>query len=549
MVVGDTVIGGHAPMSRWQRYFPDSAPKVATGWQWTELVPPSRLFGANGMTEDEHGRLLVTQAFGSQVTAIDLTSGRHDILARPSMGVVGPDDGICAHDGTFFATEPFTGAVGRLDRDNVWRTVRDDLPGANGITMDHRRQRLFVDEFREGGRLLELDPFGGDPPRVLLEDLNGPNALAMGPDGRLYFPLVYGNEVWCYDLDENRGFRVAGELQHPTAVKFDRDGRLLVSEAAIGHITAIDVTTGARTTVLELDPAIDNVSVGHDNRLFVSHFDSGLVTEIASGGKRVLSPAGLLGPHGVSVDTDGSILVADGLSVLVVRADASVSKLCRVLVDLPFLVTAIVPSRRGPSGPRPSGDAATFVMSSFPLGIIEWRPGGQPRALDKHRRFDQPSGLVADPATDGRFLVCERGAGTVVSIGLVEPTQVIASALREPVAVTRDASGCVWISQSGATPVVAVAPDGGVRTVEGVQEAEGLAAADGMVLVADVGARRLVAIDQRSASVTTVVDDAPIGRPDGGHVPFAFCSVAAHPHGGFVIGCNGDGSLRWLRRT
>jgi len=69
-----------------------------------------------------------------------------------------------------------------------------------------------------------------------------------------------------------------------------------------------------------------------------------------------------------------------------------------------------------------------------------------------------------------------------------------------------------------------------------------------VVLIADVGARRLVAVDVDTATATTVVEDAPIGRPDGGVVPFFYCSVAAHPQGGFVVGCNGDGSIRWLRR-
>lgn len=272
------MVGGDSAVSRWERYFPDQRPTVARGWQWTELVGPSRLFGANGMTLDSHGRLLVTQAFGSQVTTIDLASGRHDVLARPSMGVVGPDDGICAEDGTFFATEPFSGAVRRLGRDDVWQTVHDDIPGANGITMDHRRQRLFVDEFREGGRLLELDAFGTGSSRVLLDGLNGPNALAMGPDGRLYLPLVFAGEVWCYDLDEGRGWRFAGDLQNPTAVKFDRSGRLVVTEAKIGHLTAIDIATGRRTTLAAIEPCIDNVSIGSDDRLYVSHFDCGLVT-------------------------------------------------------------------------------------------------------------------------------------------------------------------------------------------------------------------------------------------------------------------------------
>ncbi|HUP74133.1 MAG TPA: SMP-30/gluconolactonase/LRE family protein [Acidimicrobiales bacterium] len=530
------MVEGDVAVSRWQRYFPGQVPTVERGWQWTELVAPSRLFGANGMTEDGRGRLLVTQAFGSQVTAIDLVSGRHEVLARPSMGVMGPDDGICAQDGSFFATEPFSNAVRRLDRDNVWRTVRDDVFGANGITMDHRRQRLFVDEFREGGRLLELDAFGSGPPRVLLDGLNGPNALAMGPDGRLYLPLVFAGEVWCYDLDEGRGWRFAGDLQHPTAVKFDQSGRLVVTEAKTGHVTAIDIATGRRTTIAAIDPSIDNVSIGAGDRLYVSHFDSGLVTEIAGDRRRVLSPAGLLGPQGVAVQTDGSVLVADGLSILVVRPDGAVVKLARALVDQPGLVCGIAPAGEG------------FVLLSFPMGVVGWQPGGAPRVLDAAARLDRPSGLVAD-GTDDRYLVCDRDAGTVVSVGLDATMHVMASALSDPVAVARDSNGSLWVSQARGAAVVAITADGSTRTCAGIDKAEGLAANDGMVLVADVGARRLIAIDPGTAAATTVVEDAPIGPPDGGQVPFSFCSVAAHPRGGFVVGCNGDGSIRWLRRA
>jgi sugar lactone lactonase YvrE len=351
----------------------------------------------------------------------------------------------------------------------------------------------------------------------------------------LYFPQVYAGEVWCYDLDEARGWRVAGDLQNPTAVKFDLTGRLVVTQAKIGHITAIDLASGRRTTLAEIDPAIDNVSIGPGDTLYASHFDSGLVTEIAGGRRRVLSPAGQLGPQGVAVQSDGAVYVADGLSVIVVRPDGTVARLARALVDLPVLV----------SGIAPVGDG--FVLLSFPMGVIDWRPGAEPRLLDTKPRLDNPSGLVAD-RSDDRFLVCERGAGTVISVGLDTTKQVVASALSQPVAVARDASGALWISQASGAPVVAIAADGRVRRCEGIDQAEGLAANDGTVLVADVGARRLVAIDAETAATTVVVDDAPIGRPDGGYVPFSFCSVAAHPHGGFVIGCNGDGSIRWLRR-
>ena len=45
-----------------------------------------------------------------------------------------------------------------------------------------------------GGRILELD-LGGGPPRVLLENVPSPNAMEVGPDGLLYFPVMGANEI------------------------------------------------------------------------------------------------------------------------------------------------------------------------------------------------------------------------------------------------------------------------------------------------------------------------------------------------------------------
>ena len=97
-------------------------------------------------------------------------------------------------------------------------------------------------------------------PRFLMEDLNGPNAPSMGPDGRIYFPQVFANEIWVYDLDAGRGQLLFDDLSVPTAVKFDSRGRIVVSESGAGQITAIDVQTGRRETLAE-------VPEGHRQRL------------------------------------------------------------------------------------------------------------------------------------------------------------------------------------------------------------------------------------------------------------------------------------------
>ena len=324
---------------RWSTYT-DVVPEVAAGWRLETVTPPSRLGGANGMTLGPDGRLHVTQVFGSQVTAIDVDSGEHAVFSPLGGGITGPDDGFFGADGTFYATEPMSGRVTARDPDGSYRVLRDDLPAANGVTMDHARRRLFIDEFREGGRLLEVDPTGRDEPRVLLEDLAGPNAPAMGPDGLLYFPQVFADQVWCYDLDAGTARLAVDELSRPTAVKFDSRGRIVVSEAGAGRIVAVDLATGTREVLADVPLGIDNVSVGAGDRIFVSHFVDGRVAEETAGRRRVLSPPGLLGPHGLTVDAAGNVLFADGLSVGAV-VDGVAERTIRLLVDLPTLALGV----------------------------------------------------------------------------------------------------------------------------------------------------------------------------------------------------------------
>src|SRR5512132_2125751 len=117
---------------RWQMY--GCAPaRVADGFMFELVAGPSRLAGSNGMTVGPDGRLYVTQVFGSQVTAIDVETGEHDVFSPLGSGIVGPDDAIFGADGTFYATEPLIGRVSARNPDGSYRIVRDNLPGANGI--------------------------------------------------------------------------------------------------------------------------------------------------------------------------------------------------------------------------------------------------------------------------------------------------------------------------------------------------------------------------------------------------------------------------------
>ena len=143
--------------------------------------------------------------------------------------------------------------------------------GRECITFHHGR--LFIDECRIGGRLLELDLSGGEP-RVLLENLPLPNALEVGPDGLLDFPLMGANEIWRIDPEGGPAQRVVGDLGVPDAVKFDAKGYIVSTQVGTGEVLRIDPRTGDRSVLAALDPGLDNLTFVGD-RLFVSHFTTG----------------------------------------------------------------------------------------------------------------------------------------------------------------------------------------------------------------------------------------------------------------------------------
>lgn len=511
---------------RWSAYT-DLTPTVASGWQLETITPPSRLGGSNGICMGPDGRLYVTQVFASQVTAIDVDSGEHELFSALGSGIRGPDDGFFGADGTFYATEPMFGRVSARRADGSYFVVADDLPGANGVTMDHTRTRLFIDEFRPGGRLLELDPTGAGTPRILLEDLDGPNAPAMGPDGRVWFPQVFANQVWWYDLDTGESRLAVDDLARPTAIKFDSQGRLVISEAAAGRITAVDITTGERTTLAEVPLGIDNLAIGDGDRLYVAHYVDGRVAEETGGRTRMLSEPGLLGPHGLAVAADGTILVADGLSVGVVR-DGAVARFARLLVDLPTLAIGVAAFAGGVAALGAAGEVLRYDLG-----------GGEPTVL-----ATGVAGATCIRADGERLLVAERRAGQVRSIDAAGAITTVLDGL--PSAAAVDVLGDGFAVSAGNDVVLTGSRE---RTVSGFGDAQGIAAAGDVVLVADAERHELVAVDVATGRRDVVVTGAPIGQPVPGVVPASFAALAADGAGGFLVGCNGDGSIRRLTRA
>src|SRR6202023_2484577 len=200
------------------RYTAAKSLGLASGWSLKRVTPPSRLFGANGMRTGPDGRIYVAQVSGSQISAIDVETGAIEAISPMGGDIVAPDDLVFDPEGNLYATEITEGRVSMRAPNGATRVVYGDMPVANPITF--HQGRLIAGECRIGGGGMGRDLNGGAP-RILLENVPMPNAFEVGPDGKLYFPVMGTNEIWRISLDGGAPETVARDLGVPDSVKFD----------------------------------------------------------------------------------------------------------------------------------------------------------------------------------------------------------------------------------------------------------------------------------------------------------------------------------------
>jgi sugar lactone lactonase YvrE len=516
-------------------------PTTADGWRLEPLTAPSRLFGANGLRTGPDGRIYVAQVTGSQISALDLGTGRLDTVSPKGGDIVAPDDVAFDPSGNLYATEVMDGRVSVRDTAGRTRVLRADLPCANGITV--HAGRLFVNECREGGRLLELDA-GGAIVRTLAEDLPSPNAMEVGPDGMLYYPLMTANEIWRIDPDGGEPQRVAGDLGVPDAVKFDSDGFIVSTQVASGQVLRIDPRNGSQTVLGQLTPGLDNLTLAGD-RLFVSNF-TGEITEILPGGETsTVLPGGLNWPLDLAVGDDGDLYVADGTYFYRVRADGS-------LETVGMLFTPGYPGFLRGLAATGGGE---FVVTTSGGQVTRYRPG----AAESDVLADGLDQLYGVAMGAGGAVVAELGTGRVLSVcpGNVE---VLASGLGDPVGVAIGPDGSVLVAESSAGRVARLSGSSVDILIDGLQRPQGILVADGRLYIVDAGAKEVVAFDIEGKERHTIASGLPIGpapgvepKPLKGMPPFSgpqgpFAGITAAPDGTLYVSADGDGSVLALRQ-
>jgi sugar lactone lactonase YvrE len=530
------------------RYASATSTSLAEGWSLERLTPPSRLFGANGLRTGPDGRVYVAQVAGSQISALNVDTAELETVSAQGSDIVAPDDVDFDAQGNLYATEYYDGRVSVRGADGRTRVLRDDVPGANGITF--HQGRLFIDECRIGGRLLELD-LGGGAPRVLLENLPMPNAMEFGPDGKLYYPVLGTNDIWRIDPDGGEPERVAGDLGVPVALKFDAEGCIVSPQVGTGEVVRIDPRSGERTVLATIAPGLDNLTfVG--NRLFVSSF-TGQITEILGGGQtRAVLPSGLTWPLDLTVGSDGTLYVSDGTYFYALPSGGEPRGTPGG--GLQMLGMLFSPGWPGYiRGVTAAGEGEFIVTTSNGL-LARWRPASSEHEVlaGATEPLDQLYGVAVAP--DGSVVAAELGTGRVVSVRNGE-VATLASGLNQPMGVAFGADGTCLVSESGAGRIVAVTGSGVDTVADGLEKPHGIAVRGGRLNIVDAGAKSLVEVDLDSKARTTIARDLPVGAPLGvepkplkGLPPFSgpqglFAGIAAGPDGTLYVSADADGSV------
>jgi sugar lactone lactonase YvrE len=530
-------------MTQAQGRYPAIAIDTAEGWQAEPLTPPSRLYGANGLRTGADGRIYIAQVSGSQISALDIATGAIEVISPLGGAIVGPDDIAFGANGDIYATEVLDGRVSVRAADGSTRVLRGDLPAANGITV--HQGRLFVGECRPDGRLMELDLDCGAP-RIIAEGVPMPNAMEVGPDGKLYFPVMGANEIWRVDPAGGTPEKVTGDLGVPVALKFDGDGQIICPQTVSGDVWRVDPRNGDKSLLAALRPGLDNLTFV-DGRLFVSHLTDGEITEIkADGSTREAMAGGMNGPFGVAVGSDGLPYVSDGNTFYALLPGGERRR----------LGSLFQPGYPGNlRGLAPEADRS-FVVTTTNGQIARYRPWTSESEV-LAEGFDQLLGVAI--GKDGLIAAAEFGTGKVV--GLQGKTaETLASGLSEPVAVAFTGAGDCLVSEAGAGRVVRIAGGRTETVVDGLRKPHGIAVVGSTLYIVDVGAQALVAFDLDRGTRTIIASQLPVGAAPGvepkllrAFPPFSgplrpFAGLAAGSDGSLIVSADADGSVVRLRR-
>jgi len=486
----------------------NTAGASAQTYEVIRLVPGSAFHGVHGLGFDKSGRLFAGSVAGAALYEVDRSNGTAKVAIPSPEGMA--DDIAFAPDGTMAWTGFLTGDLYSRKGDGPVKKLASGLPGINSLAF-RKDGRLYATQVFLGDALYEIDVEGAKPPRKIMEKMGGLNGFEFGPDDMLYGPLWFKGQVAKVDVDKAELSVVADGFKIPAAVNLDSKGNLVVVDTALGQLVRVDPKTGAKKMVAQLKPSLDNLAIDDKDRIFVSNMADNGIQEVdpETGTVKQVIIGKLALPGGIGVVSDGgkdTIYVADVFAYRTVDgATGEVSEPARMHADGVTLEYPMSATAKGDD----------VLLSSWFTGAVQLIDRKTGKTKEMLHDFKAPHDAVR--LGDGSILVNELGSKSLVRASGEhgKDRSVVIGNLEGPVGLTAGSGGAVYLTEAFAGQVAKVEANG-VKTVvaKDLKMPEGIALApDGKLIVAEVGAKRIVSIDPASGAVSEIAGNLPIGLP------------------------------------
>lgn len=499
----------------------------AEDWEVTKLVEGSAFHGVHGLAIDKAGRLLAGSVAGAALYEVDIAGGNAKVAIPAPIGMA--DDIAFASDGTMAWTGFLAGDLYSRKGDGPIKKLASGLPGINSLAF-RKDGRLYATTVFLGDTLYEIDVDGVKPPRQIMEKMGGLNGFEFGPDDKLYGPLWFKGQIAKIDVDKAELTVVADGFKVPAAANFDSKGNLWVVDTALGQLVRVDPKSGTKTMVAQLKPSLDNLAIDDKDRIYVSNMADNGIEEVdpATGQAKQIIIGKLALPGGIGVTSENgkdTIHVADVFAYRTVDGmTGEVTEKARMHADGVTLEYPMSATAKGND----------VILSSWFTGTVQVIDGKTGATRDMLHGFKAPHDAIV--LADGSILVAELGTKSLVRVsgehGKDHTTLI--GGLEGPVGLVGGSRGEVYVTEAFAG-LVSMIDSNGEKTVvaKELKMPEGIArASDGKLIVAEVGARRLVEIAPESGEITEIATNLPIGligAPGGlpTHIPTGVATGAS----------------------
>ena len=277
-----------------------------------------------------------------------------------------------------------------------------------------------------------------------------------GPDGRLYGPRSFKNEVVSLNVDTGEMRVEATGLNVPAAVKFDSNGILHILDTADGKV--LKVIDGELVTIANLLTGLDNFAFNDKDEIFVSSYADGSILKVNGDNTEEILPGGISHPGGLAVYKD-SLIIADIQSVRsfiinnsnqdcvlrnIFRASPLGANTSAAILDDYVLLTSWVDNTVKILNPENGKIVKSFEGLNIPVSTAKFKDSyavalhgnssisilNDDGSLDiLSDDFDSPTHVI--PYKDG-LLVSDRNRGEVVMISSSGDKNILISGLDSP---------------------------------------------------------------------------------------------------------------------